>query len=272
MKSKLPERTSCKGCIFATLGKTDILTLNGEHQPPLADEQNGCAANRIWTFSCRNEAHRTHGNQYFQLTRFCNMYRDDEWRKETQEKYEEPFSFLEDLVSSAEQEVMPLFGIAIQDHPDSTLEDLRATLKSIGQLDYPRKKIKVVISTFSARGLNDVMHEVNVLRDKGYLAEAIFHVVFEPVVKDAEVFKKLTQSHYFVNAYSGAVLDKDVFKTVDTSLNKKLEKIIIFENEGWYSIVRKAVVTSLYLEFNNYEKTIDHIRTISQERGVYQKV
>ncbi len=275
MKSKQQESPSCKDCIFAGYGQPIEMQLCGEFDAIKLDVQTSCAADRLDPFVDRHEAFQTVAQPYFSLTRLCNMKRDDAWRKEVQEKYAEEYenhTFIEDLVDIASDEVMPLFGIAIQDHPDTTNEGLENTVNSVIHANYPTRKMKTVISTFAARGINNVMHQVNFMQEKNHNAEAIFHVVFEPKIKDTEVFKKLTQAHYFVNIFAGATLDKDFFTKVNQSLNEDMEKVVMFECDRGYTAIRKEVVTGLYLRFNNYEDTVDEVRRLAKEKDVYRKV
>jgi hypothetical protein len=278
MKSKQPGKTNCKGCIFAHCGQPlEGLLDSKENEPKIIrlDIQTRCYADRLDTFIARGEAGQFAGSPYFQLTRLCNMKRGEEWREQQKEKFaeESDHSFIEDYVDVADQEVMPTFGIAIQDHPDSTIDDLRATLESIIQIDYPKSRMKPVISTFSARGINNVMHEVNVMKNAGHInAEAIFHIVFEPKIKDTEVFRKLVQCQYFVNIFSGSRIDTKTFMDIHHSLNRNLEQIVMFENEQNYSIIRKSLVRNVYLTFNNYEATVDHIRKMAKEQNSYKEI
>lgn len=247
MKSKQSELTqynnssgmSCRGCVFA------------ESED---ENQTGCAANRMGIF-LEEGAHKPDGDTYYRIPRFCNMYRERVGWAESDQTAEE-------LLEKATYEAQPLFGIALRDDPERPFSDLEKTVESILKLDYDKDKIKTVISSFPGRGLSAVAHLVNVMKDAGNQhSSCIFHVMHESKVKDTEIFKKLVQGHYFVNVQAGTLLQPDLFNIVDESLNTKLERIFLFEGDG-FSVASKSIVTKMYLDFNNYQETIDSIRNL----------
>lgn len=244
----------CKDCIFAEYGQVK--------RPMMPDGQIGCACDRLDTFLDNNEAYLAAGGSYYELTKFCNMYRNEEWHSEHN---------YGDEVAIAREEVMPLFGIAVWDTPTGTMSDLEKTTMSLTQVEYPREKMKVVLSTFNARGVHDVVHLVNRLQGDIRNSSAIFHLVDDRRNKDTEVFKKLVEATFFVHIKSGSVLPEDLFELIDKSMNEDLERVCMWEGEG-FTVIHKKVVTGLYLQFDDYDKMVDHIREIAKEQNVYQKV
>lgn len=266
----------CKQCIFAQYGQELNVLTGMPANPSSADMQIGCGCDRLYTFEDRNEAYRTVGKPYYQLTKFCNMYRTDDWRTEVQKKYAEEFdtpnhSFLEDLVDIARYEVKPLFGVAVWDVNEGSFEDLENTTLNLMNIDYPRNKIKVMISTFTTRGVNKVSDLVNRLQVDIKNSAATFHMVEDRKIRDTDIFKKLVEASFFVLIKSGATLPSGLFNRIDESVNDDLEKVCMWEGDG-YTVINKRVATSLYLQFNDYEKMVDHIRELSNKQGVYQKI
>lgn len=259
----------CEECIFAQMGQpievfdriTSLEFKPNVSTPVLADAQVGCDCGRISTFEDKEEAYRTVSSPYYQLTNFCNMYRTKEW----EEKQNEP------AMEAALQEVTPTFGIALYDQTEKDMYDLQRTVDSILALNYQRDKIKVVLSTYQSRGVSAVANIINNMQSKIERSSAIFHVLDSRRIKDTEVFKKLAHSSYFVYIKSGATLPPYSLKTVDISLNSDLERIVMFDGDG-FSIINKKIVLDLYLDFLDYDKMTDHIRHISQEQNVYRKI
>ena len=259
---------NCKDCIFAKYGQVK--------RPMTPDGQVGCACDRLDTWLDKNEAYQTEGESYYELTKFCNMYRNHDWRKEVQEKHEDEFdppnhSLLEDLVEIARSEVKPLFGIAVWDDPTGHFADLDKTVMGLTNIRYPRDKMKVVLSTFSARGVNDVADLINRLQGDIRNSSAIFHLLDYRKYKDTEVFKKLVEATFFVHIKSGTLLPEDLFELIDKSMNEDLERACMWEGDG-FTVIHKKVVTGLYLQFNDYDKMVSHIREIAKEQNAYQKV
>lgn len=245
---------NCKDCIFAKYGQVK--------RPMMPDGQVGCACDRLDTWLDKNEAYQTAGESYYELIKFCNMYRNEEWQSEHNYGNE---------VAIAREEVMPLFGIAVWDDPTGHFADLDKTVMGLTNIRYPRDKMKVVLSTFSARGVNDVADLINRLQGDIRNSSAIFHLLDYRKYKDTEVFKKLVEATFFVHIKSGALLPEHLFELIDKSMNEDLERACMWEGDG-FTVIHKKVVTGLYLQFNDYDKMVSHIREIAKEQNVYQKV
>jgi hypothetical protein len=256
----------CKECIFAewvTPNRTLIFNesdfVTGEMTPPPIQE--GCECGRVKVLEGRGEAYKTGAKPYYELTKFCNMYRTEEW----QEKQDEL------ALEAARQEVMPLFGIAVYDQIDKKINDLQRTVDSILATNYQRNKIKVILSTFQDRGVSAVANIINNLQLEVKHSSAVFQLLGNDYIKDTEAFKKLAQATYLVKVKSGEEIPPDIFTEIDRSMNDDLERIVMFEGDG-FSIISKKVVTDLYLEHMDYDKMVNHIRKISQEQNVYKKI
>jgi len=238
----MPSQTSgmsCSNCVFSMTS---------------GDNQTGCSAGRLDKFVTLG-AFKPTGSNYYQIPRFCNMYRN-------KEPWASGLSNLNEMLKKASYEAAPLFGIAVRDCPSRPFSDLERTVKSILDLDYDKDKVKTVISSFHGRGLSAVSHLVNVLQDGGNKhSSCIFHINHRPDLKDTEIFKKLVQSHYFVNVEVGTRLKPDLFRLVDHSLNTLMERVCMFEDEG-VTIIRKHLMTKFYLQFKDYNKAVDHVRNL----------
>ena len=136
MKSQHKENDSlamtCKDCVFA---KYEEAT------------QYGCSADRIRKFSDEGslsllKEEPDDEKTVYGLNRFCNLYRDKEWLEKQQEKETD---FECNLLTIAEKEIEPLFGIVIYDRNVSG-RNLEKTMESIKNLNYDKKKIFVIIN------------------------------------------------------------------------------------------------------------------------------
>lgn len=240
----------CDKCIFAQYGQ-------------LTDIQVGCECGRVETFKDRGEAFQTVSQPFYQLTKFCNMYRTEDWVGV--ENYGRE-------ASVARDEVMPLFGIAVWDHDGATFDDLDKTVMGLSQMVYPKHKMKMMVSTFQSRGVAAVSDLINRVQATEFSrAVATFHLHENTALRDTEIFKKLIQGTFFVHVEAGYLLPPDLFEVIDNSMNGRLERIVMWEGEGW-NVINKKVATSLYLKFNDYTKMVDYARGIAREQNVYQKV
>jgi hypothetical protein len=239
---------NCNGCVFALMDKNE--------------EQIGCECSRIETFKNRGEAHKPADKLYYELTKFCNMYRTEEWKSKHTDC---------DHAAVARNEIMPLFGIAVLDDSQSSFDMLENTAMQIANIDYPLKKIKVVVSTFNARGVGKIADLINRLQKNNVNSLATFHIFNNSKFKDTEVFKKLVQATFFVSIKSGSVIPYDLFKKINRSMNDDLDRVCMWEGDG-YAIINKHIADSLYLNFNNYEKMVEYIKKLAIEQNVYKTV
>lgn len=250
----------CKDCIFAEYGQVK--------RPMMPDGQVGCACDRLDTWLDKDEAYLAADESYYELTKFCNMYRNEEWKSEHNYGNE---------VAIAREEVMPLFGIAVWDDPTSTMIDLEKTVMGLTNVKYPRDKMKVVLSTFKARGVNNVADLINRLQGDIRNSSAIFHLLDYRKYTDTEVFKKLVEATFFVHVKSGyrqrgsTLLPEHLFELIDKSMNEDLERACMWEGDR-FTVIHKKVVTGLYLQFNDYDKMVSHVREIAKKQNAYQKV
>lgn len=221
---------------------------------PYGGRQIGCEANRLQKFIDKGKAEMRIGETTYELTQFCNMYRDTDIDFET-----------------AKDQVMPLFGVVVNMGKTKKIEDLSATVDSLLEMDYPPKKVKIVISTVSTQSVEAVMNQVHRLQEKYLASEAVFHLHDITPHRETECFKKLLQSTYFVRMISGSTLDSSVFKFIDKDINDDLNMTCMYESDR-VTIVNKKVIRDLYLKFNDYGKTVDHIRALCLDKGLYKKL
>ena len=252
----------CEKCIFAENGILWDRAEAAENGITLKPGQTGCECGRVSIFESRKEAYKAVDKPYFELTKFCNMYRTEEWKNESNKGLEQQV---------ARKEVMPLFGIGVYDTSNMDFEDLEQTVASIREVLYPRERMKVVLSTFTKRGVSRVSDLVNRMQKDIKHSSATFHVIAHRQIRDSEVFKKLTQATHFVHILAGAKLPPDLFASIDRSFNEDLKRTIMFEGDN-FSVIQKQVVNSMYLDYNDYEAMVNQVRLISKEQNVYEEV
>tara|TARA_Y100000004_G_scaffold192170_1_gene252249 strand:+ start:427 stop:1152 length:726 start_codon:yes stop_codon:yes gene_type:complete len=221
---------------------------------PYGGRQIGCRAGRIEKLINKGKAAMPIPETSYELTQFCNMYRDSDIDLET-----------------ARDQVMPLFGVVVNMGKTKKIEDLSATVDSLLEMDYPQQKVKIVISTVSTQSVEAVMHQVHRLQEKYLASEAVFHLHDITPHREGECFKKLLQAAYFVRMISGSTLDSGVFKFIDKDINDDLNMTCMYESDR-VTIVNKKIIRDLYLNFNDYEKTVDHIRSLCLDKGLHKRV
>lgn len=231
---------NCKECVFATWND---------------DAQSGCSVNRLSKLKELDKANVvTEDNlSYYELTRFCNLYRTEEW-KEKQERFDE------DLITIVLKEVKPKFGIAVYDEKDN-LGDLDKTLNSIKNINYDPKCIKVVISSFKERGVQELVSKVITMQEQGFECIMSLHTYNDDIyLRDTECFSKMYRNSYFVKINVGSTIDKDFFNTIEKSLNQDLEQGVLFEDsDNQVHAVHFQVANQEYLNYNNFDLMIQNL-------------
>lgn len=227
----------CKECVFN-------VTENGK--------QVGCQADRLEKLKDKNAAELS--GSFYELKQFCNMYRNQDVDVET-----------------ARDHVMPLFGIVVHHALDRSLEDVKTTIDSILDIDYPEQKVKVVISSPSTIEHETLVHYTNVLKQKYRAVELVLHLHNDVPMRDNECFRKLTKSTYFVKIKSGETIRQDLLKEIDRKINDDLFQLCMAD-AGEATIVLKSLMQQFYYNHANYDEAVNYVKQISLEQDKYEKL
>jgi len=217
--------------------------------------QTGCSVGRLQKLIDKRKAYIPEGETSYKLTQFCNMYREEE-RDADKQRYN----------------VMPLFGIVVSVTPEDTLEEFTEFCRHLDSLEYPKEKLKIVLSVPSGlKYAEDIFHLFNILKSNFIAAELVFHLHDEGNVRDNETFKKLLEATYFVKVGVKDRFNLDGFQVVDKMLNDELKQLCFVENNSIH-IVLKSVIQQIYYNYESYEKAVKGLKTISMEQDKYAKI
>lgn len=217
--------------------------------------QTGCSVGRLQKLIDKGKADMPASETVYELTQFCNMYREEECDIDKQ-KYN----------------VMPLFGIIASLKPEDTFEEVDALCKHLESLKYPKEKLKIVISAPSGLKYADsLLHRFMMLKENFIAAELVLHLHNEANARDNETFKKMLEATYFVKMNVKDRFNLDVFQVVDKMLNDELKQLCFIENNSIH-IVLKSVIQQIYYNYESYEKAVKGLKTISMEQGKYEKI
>ena len=244
----------CKECVFALWDKK-------------TETQTGCSANRLDKLVKLNNAQLTtkENTSYYELKQFCNLYRTSQWV----EKQKNP----DDTLSLAREEIKSKFGIVIYDTKNEE-DKLSTTLESIKEIDYDPQRIRIIISSYKEKGVQNLVSKVIDMQNNKFSCITSFHCYDDNVaLRDYECFSKLYRHSYFVKVKSGSEISKNFFTEIDKSLNDNLERKAIFEdtNNGVFALPF-GVVNKEYLNYNDYALMVDNIKTVAQQGDQYCKV
>lgn len=230
---------NCKNCIFATWDSDK-------------KSQLGCSVDRLSKLIALKRAEVTTNDNisYYELKRFCNLYRTEEWKNK-----HEP----NNLVEQALIEIKASFGIVVYDIEDG--DNLEETLDSIYRIRYDKKLIKIILSSFSTEAnVGYLVSKVHKLQEKGFRCIANIHSYDRTnhQLRDKECFLKILPYSQFVRMKSGSILSEDTFEQIDDAVNNKLEQISLVAEEG-VSIIPASIVNQEYLKYNDYDLMIKGI-------------
>tara|TARA_Y100000385_G_C12975977_1_gene586188 strand:- start:342 stop:1082 length:741 start_codon:yes stop_codon:yes gene_type:complete len=246
MKSK-SEKYNCKGCHFAELED---------------NEQSGCSMDRSNLFTDIED-------RYYNLERFCSLYRGDEW---VEKNSDIDGANLQDL---AIMESKPVFGVVIYDEVGKDISDLEKTIDSVlaAANNYTKQLVGVVVSYYkSSRPIGTTTHISNkyTLEDK-LAVKNVYIWTDDHVEAEKEIWEKVSKAGYFLRIDCGAEICPTMFNRIDKSLNKDLEKILCFECDGSLA-VSKRMARSMYNDFGDYREMEQCLRSTCIERGYYKKL
>ena len=216
----------CSKCIFNIM----------DDGPSMSGGQVGCKAGRLQKFIDKGRAIREFGSTSYELTQFCNMYREEDCD-----------------IKEQRYNIMPLFGIVVSLKPEDTLEEVDELCRHLESLKYPKEKLKIIISAPS--GLK--------------YADSLLHN--EGNARDNETFKKLLKATYFVKMSVKDRFSLEVFETVDNLINEEMKHVCFIENNSVY-IVLKSVIQQIYYNYESYENAVEGLKTISVEQDKYEKI
>lgn len=183
-----------------------------------------------------------------------------------------------------------LFGIVIYCTNEDDIYNLQTTIKSIQKINYDKDKVKVVISSSCNKNYIDVIHMINVIKETFPSSEGIFHLDDDVSIRDTECFMKVVDATYFVKITSGGVINSDtldkinqIFQTPQdlnsfTAFKTETGARLVFDKKARMfetdhaTIIDKELVTDHYLNFNDYDLMVCHIRQLCIEQGEYEKI
>ena len=243
----------CFKCVFSE----SITASGGPWGGPLL-----CSANRLETFKAKGKVEEPS----YQLTQFCNMYREQDWAAVNKEK---------DLLKTAEKEVQCAFGIVIY-HESGDNNDVYKTIQSIKEVDYDKDKLGIVLSV-NQKNTPHVLPFVNMaqqMTQEDYYFRFTMHSYDDrPAFREWECFMKIARAGYITKIQSGQCIHPNTFNIIDEEVNVKLNQIALFDHEkNDVSIVNKYVASLNYLEHNNFDKMVNSVRKLAQEDNLYLKI
>ena len=248
----------CTNCIFAEVDDNGV--------------QAGCRASRLHKYIKLNLAYRTEDSNFYELSKLCNMKRDEDWLEtKCHPKYDQY-----DALDIAKMETEPTFGIIIYDDSLNS-RDINTTLNSIKDINYNKNKYTIVWSVYEAtlknRGapLIDAVSCVQDLKLAGHKIWLSLHKnAFNIAARDKECFSKVRYASHWVKMAHGACMPKDTFNDINNSINDKLETKVLFENrDQTISIVPSSVAQMKYLDYNDYELMVDGIKGEAKKNNLY---
>lgn len=239
MKSQQSEiKTNCKDCIFA-IYENNV-------------QVNYCKANRLEKFISLNnyKNFKDDEKEWYCLTRFCNMYRN------------EPIT-----LELARSQVETSFGIVIYDYDN--LSEIDTAINSIKELDYDKSKIKIVISSHHNKNSAALFNRVKELNETGLCAK--FIMTLAKVDIDREAFSNVINCAYIMKINHNDKINKNILKEINDALNLKLEKIIYFESNN-IGILPMWYINNEYLNFNDYDLMLSDAKEKAIINNMYKKI
>jgi hypothetical protein len=246
---------SCKGCVF----KDDHW--GGRY----------CESGRREVFTERGEVLDENV-----ISRFCNMYRDEEWYSKKAEIVLQHGGYLpseERFVNEAREEVETKFSIVLE----ATLleeESLKALVECITDLSYHKRKFNVVISGNMGGNVERMVHYTNILKQCDILAILVLHNPENEDVKsrDRDIYSKCIGSDYIITI-TDPKMDKlhyDFLHSLDNIINDDMEKILYFFINGGIHVSSFKVVNTLYLKYNSYSEMIGNMMEELRDSSMYK--
>ncbi len=208
-----------------------------------------------------------HVSEAKKANEFCSLHRPEEIDIGDKTKEE----FLENAIKVSSNK----YGIIVYDESDNKM-DVLDTVESIIASDYPKNRIKVVLSIEESvllkRGsdIGEYLQHYYNLGGKGIFSELTIHKPNVPKkVMETEVFQKIVDSTHFLNIDAGKMLSPNFLKAADMN-RRKMEKSIVFKDEDQdISCVPRHVAQNFYLNYNDYRLMLQEIAEEAKNTDTY---
>lgn len=187
-------------------------------------------------------------------TGFCLLHRPNDIDLEGRTK--------EEFLENAKKVSSNKYGIILFDESDNN-QDITKTIDSIISCEYPKNRIKVVLSieekTLLDRksDIGEYLKHYYYLGENDILAELTFHKPDMPaMIMETEVFQKIVDATHFININAGNTIDKNMLQYVQDK-RSGMEKIIVCRDEDQdVTCLPKSVAQNFYFNYNNYRNMV----------------
>lgn len=188
---------------------------------------------------------------------------------------------IEDFFKETLEVTSHKFGIVIFDESDS-ISNIEDTVQSIIDCDYPKSRIKVVISveesTIKSRGgpeghaLQNYVQYYYTLKRAGIKSEITFHRPnVETEVMETDVFQKLINATHLVNINAGQKIPKDFFRQSDKK-RVDMERITLHQDEDTgITSLPIFIARNFYFNYTDYRDMVKNLTKESKDTNTYLK-
>lgn len=242
--------TPCKECAFSEY----------EHSV-YKGFQTGCSLGRLEKFKELNQISRreaTDGKTYNIIGRFCNTFRSQAWKKSKGDQ---------DLVEEVEKETRCGFSLVV-DCQDHSMESIEKTLQSIKDIKYDQKRITIILHIDGSREISNLVHMVNQLKQISSKVFLVSNTQEDKRIKEYDIFSKCIDKTFFTTCKIGSQIPKDLFSSINETINKDLAKITYFESKET-DTVQINLVRKIYLNYMDYDKMLEDIKVQSKQKKMY---
>ena len=265
--------TNCKHCVFA------IKSAKGNNQI-------GCLPDRISAFkdSGTSVVRTTDDDEsYYTIGGLCNLFRDEKWKHYEEAKDAGLFDRDDIYLHKAKEEICTSFGIIIYDNENDcgklkhTIDSIRSAYLLAGATDYPKNKIKIVVSSIGQK--NDFPEYIQLVEScvsEGWEIELVLNSKESPKhVRDFDAFNKCAHLNYLAHCDSGASLASSTLARINSSLNYKMEKVITFSQNSLFgpvNFIMKSIASSEYLKYNDFQKMFENIKSQCIDKSMHKEL
>jgi hypothetical protein len=230
--------TSCEKCSFAIWEN---------------EQQTGCNAGRLEKFEKLGEVQEKKVNPFYKINRFCNMFRSEE----------EPVEY-------ARKQISLKFGIVIFDEDEKFSN---VAIESCKNLDYDNTKFKIVLASNHNKRFGRLFSTIHEFKSLNINSELVISVNGEDPrdVIEKDVFQKVFGCTHLIKIKTTDKISESFLKRIDESINDLLERILVHECNNGVTCVQFYAINNTYLQFNDYDLTVDFLKQKSIENSMYKK-
>lgn len=171
---------------------------------------------------------------------------------------------MEFIMSLLQQDNEYLFGIVVFDYGD--ISKIHTTIESLKQINYNKKKYKIVLSSKHNSIASTLFNYIDVLTKNDNLSELIITIDKNADI-ETEAYRKCIGANYLIKINAGDAIEPDFLTDLNKLFNENIDCIAVEKDN--IKIIQFKTANEQYLDYNNFDALFNKLK---EDTDVYKKL